>query len=235
MNTITMICWKRPEYLKRAIESILLNPRFVDFEKIYIRVEPDHPKEMAEFLGEVALVLGDRVEITVNSFRLGTDKNGFLALRRAFEAGSDLNVHIEEDVILSSDALDVVLEEFPKMKAYTDPGCLCFCLHNHNSQAMSEDTIRQIQCIHEFNPYGWACTKEQWQFLSAEWFTNRWSPDGVQKYGWDWSVNYHCANAKTHYTAMPLVSRATTIGELGGVNMSPEQWRAEFANQIIAP
>jgi len=230
MKTITMICWKRSDYLERSFASIMTNDLIEEIDKIYIFAEPDRPAEMDSLLNTITLSHLGLVEVHSNSKRLGVDKNGHQAIEHAFRQGSELNIHVEEDVILSKDAISMV---FGMNLKYSGTNCLCMCLHNHNALPISGVTIGLTQQIHEFNPYGWACTERQWAFMSDEWFTNRWSSDGVDKYGWDWSINYHCAKAKTHYTLMPMVSRATTIGELGGVNMTPEQWRADFAKQEI--
>lgn len=242
MNTITMICWKRPDYLRQAIASVQANDK-TGFDAIHIFAEPDCGKEMYQLLYSYHRQQPPAghlpVHIHYNVTRLGTDRNGFTALSFVFdERHSDFNVHVEEDVILSSDALSLALRCQPMLE---EKECMCMCLHNHHMQAPSAHqpehlgTALACQRICEFNPYGWGCTAAQWKFLQEEWFTNRWSPDGRSCYGWDWSLNYHCAKSREKHTLMPMISRATTIGELGGVHMSPEQWRREFADQAIAP
>lgn len=237
MNTITMICWKRPDYLTKALFALGRND-LAGFDAVHIFAEPNGGAEMRALLDsfdEGDYVFPIPILVHHNGERLGVDKNGYQALSFAFDIeNADLNMHIEEDVVVSRDAARMALN-YSVMPPADDRLCLCF--HNHNGKPPADATdtlLNALQAINEFNPYGWACTKGEWErWFKREWFTNRWSPDGIERYGWDWSINYHAANTKEVYTVMPMVSRATTIGEFGGANMTPEQWRAEFAGHVM--
>ena len=228
VNTITMICWKRPAYLREAIASLERN-NLSGISRILIGAEPFDNPEMTALLDalEKRTLWGTPVCVTRNPRLLGCDTNGFQTINRAFEAGSTFNIHVEEDVILSHDAIQFALDNKPNMIL---PECMAMCLHNHNT--LPGALTHAVQSILEFNPYGWACTAEQWSFLKREWFTNRWFFEGGGR-GWDWSVNWHCAKAKVKTTLMPMVSRATTIGRLNGTYMTPEYWDSQFKQQHI--
>jgi hypothetical protein len=111
---------------------------------------------------------------------------------------------------------------------------MCFCLHHHGGEVPNERNIHYTRALYNFAPYGWAATKENWiRWFKPEWFTNRWSPDGKRCFGWDWSINYHSEKTHAVKVLVPVVSRANTIGEFGGVNTSPEQWRTDFAKHVM--
>ena len=228
MNTITMICWRRPKYLQMAIDSLEQND-LSEISRILIGAEPIDNPEMNALLNKLegSTLRGTPVCVTRNATLLGCDMNGYQTIHRAFKVGSRFNIHVEEDVILSNDAVRYALNTQQVLKR---PDCMAVCLHNHNT--IPGACVHDSQYINEFNPYGWACSDEQWSFLQEEWFTNRWFAEGGGR-GWDWSVNWHCAKAKVKTTLMPMVSRATTIGRLDGTYMTPEYWDSQFKQQCI--
>lgn len=234
MRTITMICYDRPGYLRQAVAAIRANaPASLGFDSVHIFAEPKHSPEMRQLLASIECDdTGVPFFVHRNSVKLGVDANGFQALSFVFDTlQSDFNVHIEEDVVISPDALAMCVRY--QFNA-DDPTVLCYCLHNHAGEKPMTGNIELVKREYGFSPYGWAATRFNWQtWLKPEWFTNRWSPDGKERYGWDWSLNFHSQYTRTAHVLVPVVSRATTIGEFGGVNMSPEQWRAEFAGHVI--
>lgn len=241
MRTVTMLCYNRPAYFERALAALSKNKELYLFDAIHVFAEPTENKEMQTLLSSLSArehALCSQIPCSIiihhNSTKHGTDRNGFLSQAYVFdELKTSVNLHIEDDVIVSPDAAFLALwyEQQPSCKER-----LCFCLHNHGGVAVSENkhNLSFTGCVHEFNPYGWIATPENWNtWLKREWFTNRWSPDGKVRFGWDWSLNYHCAYTKEAHTLMPEVSRATTIGEFDGVHMSPELWRSEFSYRTI--
>jgi hypothetical protein len=188
MNTITMTCWRRPEYLKRALQSIERNQPRRKIEMILIGAEPsDISMGCQSILMDLRSNGLDGVPVVVvqNMEQYGCDKNTERVIRSAFASGSDLNIHVEDDIILAPSAIDLVLRASAHLEAVPalrGSGCMAMCLHNHNPSCMMPRN--SLQQIHEFNPYGWACSRTQWEhFISKEMFTNRWSPDGKLRYG----------------------------------------------------
>lgn len=228
MNTITMICYKRPGYMKQALDALAKND-FTGYDGVHIFAEPVGSLEMYNLLHGYSLPVP--IHIHHNPVRLGTDLNGFTALCYVFDQlGADFNVHIEEDVVVSPDALKMALNYAALPNKHS---VMCLCLHNHGGAKPDGNNVRDLAYADGFSPYGWAATRYNWKhWLKPHWFSNRWAAEGGG-YGWDWSVNY--AVSKTHEACVmvPIVSRANTVGEFGGVNMSPEQWRKEFAGHVM--
>ena len=231
-NTITMICHNRPAYLTRALLSIG-GADLTGYSALHIFAEPSDSPEMQNALATPHTHIPETLEVVVhnNPKRQGVDHNGYQAVSFAFEElGADLNVHIEEDIVISPDALRLSRWYGLNAAAFHEP-VMCLCLHNHAGEPINERNVHYMRTVYNFSPYGWAATKENWkQWFQPEWFTNRWSPDGKIRFGWDWSINYHSEKTHAVKVMVPAVSRANTIGEFGGVNMTPEQWRSTFAD-----
>lgn len=232
-KTISMICWKRPDYLKKALASIG-KADHSGFDSLHIFAEPEGGAEMEYLLANTAAYIPEDLPVVVhrNPNRLRVDANGFVAVSHAFDVlGADLNVHVEEDVVISPDALRLSTWYGVNASSFQEP-VMCFCLHHHGGEAPTEKNVHFTKAVHGFSPYGWAATKDNWaRWLKPEWFTNRWNDMG--KYGWDWSLDYHSKGTHTVKVLVPVVSRANTVGEFGGVNMTPEQWRADFSKHVM--
>ena len=88
MKTITMICWKRPEYLEKALMSILDNTAVSEFDCIYIFAEPHRPEKMEALIETLRNTPKDKININVvvhcNAAQKGTDQNGHDAVAYAF-------------------------------------------------------------------------------------------------------------------------------------------------------
>lgn len=227
-----MICFNRPEYLKRSFGSIQSND-LSGFDSIHIFVEPTENQEMLNLLKTTKKISNVPVIVHYNKDRLFIDKNGFQALSYVFDnLGSSFNIHVEEDVILSPNATKLCL--WYENSKFDPEKTMCLCMHNHQEI----ENANESKCFRHdvFNAYGWAATKDNWnRWLKPEWFTNNYSPDKKTiRYGWDWSLIYHTQVAKTVTVIIPEISRSTTIGELGGINMSCDFWRAEFKNHKLS-
>jgi hypothetical protein len=237
MRTISMICYNRPKYLARALAAIDACDT-TGFDELHIFAEPvAADTEMASLLRSLTTVCG-RIPVTVhmNEKKLGVRDNPYRALSFVFEClGSDLNVHVEDDVLISPDALQMAIwyQSLPHRVK-----CMCLCLFNPGGSWDETKLQDEKQCVscYGFSPWGWACTKENWQeWFSREWYTDRWAGPNGERVGWDWSINYHTAFTHTASTVMPAVSRAMTIGAEGGIHSTPEAWARDFGKHVIFP
>jgi hypothetical protein len=211
-KTITITCCDRPEYLRRVLTSLLRNN--LDEWTIFLGVEPGPVYEQV-----IEVLLGSlegkaRFEIIRNRSRLGVSLNPYNLLSRAFEAGSAINLYLEEDVIVSPDVIRVA-EWFSRID---HDGIACLNLmhgscggEGHFSSPPPHFFVR----TRRFNSLGIILTRDQWQsHFQPHWFD-------LPK-GWDWSVLRRIQLTSGLRTLQPLMARANHIGRDGGTYCSPD-------------
>lgn len=148
--------------------------------------------------------------------RLGVDANTLKAVSRAFEAGSDFNLHIEDDTVLSPDAIDLC-DWF-----YSSPQRDDYVLLSLHSMS-HEDAFARPLALYEaarFCPWGWAITRAMWE----RWILPEWGgKHRVDPKGWDWSVDL---TVQRHGLKVlkPSLSRTRNIGRDGGTYETPGHW-----------
>lgn len=99
MKAITIPAYNRPQYLRRTLDSI----KAADPSgwKLFIGVEPTNP-EVVSICKSIRFMPCD---VVVNKTCLGPNKNPRDTFLRAFGAGADFVLGLQDDVVLSLDAL----------------------------------------------------------------------------------------------------------------------------------
>lgn len=205
MRTITITAYKRPLYLKEMLKSLLPQIKGSDF-KVYFAVEPGNQEVLdicQNFNYENKIVIA-------NPVKLGVRENPFQILKKVFNDGSDFNIYLEDDIVLSPDAIkagEAYFDKQDKSKVF------CFCLYHHESFKLNVKLPNNEIWLHDhFAPLGWCCTKEQWtNYFEPFWHTHA--------NGWDWSIveNAKERNLKIYVCAL---SRSHHIGRFGGTHYS---------------
>lgn len=212
MKTLTMPVFRRPHYMEQALESIKkCHPRGY---RMYIGVEPGCVETLKLARGV------DFAECVVveNKSILGVGMNVKSLLDRAFSDGSTFNVHTEEDVVLSPDALDLA-----DWYESIDDEYACLGLVNYFS-----DPRRPLDVLetHYFTPIGWCVKKKQWDtVISVDWLHDH--------RGFDFSVADNISKIKS-LTLHPALARSNHIGKYGGVHCSVEYHTMRFENLKIS-
>lgn len=205
-KTISITANNRPHYLEKVIDSLSKNDIY-GYDKLYCALEPGNDKNV--YLCESIDFID--TEIMVNPRKLGVRRNPYEVLDRLFKDDSQFNVYLEDDSILSNDAL-----------RFAD-----FFLLNH-------DPVRHIHCsfyhylnIDSFKTYsvlewdnfvaiGMAFTKESWEkWLKPYWFNDLISKEmKIGGIGWDWSIR--SVIKKYNLKVMsPVIPRSMHIGVVG--------------------
>jgi hypothetical protein len=217
MKTITLPVWNRPTYLKRVIESLSKNN--LTGYKLFLGVEPGN-EQVIELCKSIDFIEKD---IVINQFRQGVRRNPFETIKRAFLAGSEYNVHLEDDVVVSPDAFQLCnwyYKTFSKEPKYMHYG-----LFHYEGDETHPDKIIEIDM---FNGYGWSLFKHNWESLYRdEWFNDKLCLKMFNAHGWDWAIS---AAYKTYgYKAIvPHYSRSQNIGREGGVFCTSEFYDKTF-------
>ena len=228
MKTITITAWRRPEYLRRSLESLRLN-RPGGFDWILnCALEPGCP----ETVNVCSTFDWPSVVIEVNRTRLGVRRNPYEALRRAFGRGSDMNLYLEEDVILSPDVIRMA-EWFWQQTRPVPDRWLSLNLLRYDSDPSDPTGLTESKA---FNALGFVLTRESWE----RWFEPAWNDDdlarevhGPQVSGWDWAVTALLAKHPGLGTLTPALSRSNHIGREGGIHASPEFHDKAFGNLVL--
>jgi hypothetical protein len=225
-RTITITSWRRPFYLRQVIESLRQND--TTGYTLYVALEPGGLPETLNVARSAAEFVDTR--ILVNSRNLGVRENPFNLLTYVFEhEGSQGNVYLEEDTVVSADALRLVNWYFEKV----DKSNL-MSLHLFNYESDSEK-LHDLFVGKEFNSLGIAMTREQW----GRWYRSYWHDDVTTKkvfpdlIGWDWAMRAVLALHEDLATLTPRCVRSNHIGREGGVHCTPEFHDERFASLRI--
>ncbi len=139
-----------------------------------------------------------------------------------FKNGIEFNVALEDDAVLSPDALEFAewFYALPNRSEYVY--CSLGDPHYRTERAL-ENEYRDVHECRSIYTSAWCFTKFEWAWM-REW----WNRHLRTQVGWDWSLAYamETHNKRSLY---PLVSRAKNIGRVG-VHSYPE-----FFDEKIAP
>jgi hypothetical protein len=202
MKTITLTTWNRPDYTALALEALRNND--VSGYSLFVNAEPGCELTI-DTIRKIDFM---PVSLCVNEEPLGINWNNRAAYDRAFSAGSLFNIAIEDDVLLSPDAIDLA------NWFYDNPECRRYAALNlfNNSrdlrfpESILEDTT--------FRPWGFCLMCEEDETLIRP----HWMCDPR---GWDWSVS-QILREHNRKTLTPALSRSRNIGRLGGTHCTPE-------------
>lgn len=219
MKTISIIAYKRPDYFEQLVLSLIKND--LKNWRIYIQLDPsDKTNEIIDIANKYLKHYD--LDIRVNHKRLGVRLNPYSLLQRVFDNGSKLNIHLEEDIVISDDVTKLALwyekqnlENILCMNLVTN-GCF-----SASSVISYEPTnINKIIKTKLFNSIGIILTNLQWNSNIKEAWMERdiklYSYEGVQVDGWDVALYGKLLNNPDLYTLSPLTPRTTHIGKFDG-------------------
>ena len=201
MKTISMTAYRRPEYETTVIASLLVNTPSL---------------RQGNFLGVCRDQDGEK--------NIGCDNNTLKAIEGAFEEGSDFNLHLEDDTVLSPDALALCnwFYNLPERDNY-----VLLNLHAHSKADALERPLDVVESA-RFSSWGWAITRKQWEtVVRPEWNAKK----RFHPMGWDWSVGLTIQRHGLK-TLRPVLSRVRNIGRENGTYETPEHWD-EWAKDLV--
>ena len=218
MRTITIAAYRRPEYLQEVLRSLEKALEYCP------EFKPDHIILGIDPGGDLEVEQRDHSPIEIIRWpeHLGVNEHPRRLLQYAFmELGSDFNLHLEDDTVLSPDALRLALW-FEKW-GYE---ALTLSLHSHSRDF---ENARRVYSTERFGAWGWACTRHAW----TGWLSHYWNYKRELPIGWDWSISKLMAVENLHSLA-PALSRARNIGREKGTYQTPEGYDRDFAGQTWA-
>jgi hypothetical protein len=221
-RTITICAYRRADYLSQvlaALEVALAKCREYEPYHIAVCIDGDSPARTA--VREVAESFCARqhsASVIEWPTRWGAIENLRLGLQYAFmELQSDFNLQLEDDVVLSPDALRLAvwfsLREWVR--------CVCMTLHSHSFGGEDPTLITKRKL---FGTWGIACFRWQWR----DWIGPNWNYKQALPCGWDYALS-RTVWRNDLYTVTPVLGRVRNIGKYDGNCSVPEifdeQWK----------
>lgn len=196
MKTISIPTNDRPDYLRRVLSSISRADRCEDWV-IAFSCEPN--VEVRKFITSLSIPY----YASFNSTRRGCWVNTFLAVDFAMSIGSDFNLYLEDDVVISPDAL-VLCDEFARQLNHKD---VLVLRRPHDAQTDQIDRVTPV--ISGLFGDGFAFSREMWPAIRAGWFSDKMAM-------WDWSVQEYLISRSLEIVQWrPCVNRSQNIGVQG--------------------
>jgi hypothetical protein len=190
LHTITITAYRRPSLFEAALKTLVAND--LAGWRILVGIEPS---SIAREIANVAetILQGHDYDITTNRARLGIKENPFQLIERAFAGGSELNLHLEDDLFLSPDVTTLARWYFENHR----PEWLCLSLISGGCGSAgllsNPDHPDLLFAGHAFNSLGFAFRRKEWETnIRGAWMAET-APfvqfDGTLAGGWDWSIS----------------------------------------------
>lgn len=211
-KTISLACYNRPKILRKVLNS--LKEQMVDLTnyKLYINCEPVNDK-VINIIKNINFI---ETDVVINDKQLGLNTNTFAPMNRAF-IKADFNLYLEDDIVLSPDALN--LFEWYIEQDLTDIALMALCNTTDKSSKLDENLLYKVRRF-----CGWGVVMSNNQF--EKYFRPAWFP---KTGSWDWSLANYVRTFKSICNITPQLSRATNIGCIG-TNMSKRMWDSIMKN-----
>ena len=217
MKTITLVAFRRPVYTDQALRRLSECRRLADFDHLMIFIDPGY-EEVVEVCQGWARRFPIDARVFVNETRLGVAGNPLRAYSHAFgNLESDFHVAIEDDALLSPDALELALWYYNEHGSEAERYAF-FNLCDHydyrgaerNRWNLPEDPSLIAESVNLSSPFAWCISRLQWPFIENNWDKNTRSIGG-----WDWSLRF-AMRVEGKVALTPVLSRCQNIGEQDG-------------------
>lgn len=226
MNDTTLIipAWRRPEYLRRSLDSWQAAKGFGDLRRVVIALGRGHEKQMMPVIGGL--------EVLADSDRAAAVYGPHAAIGEALDAvfadpGCGFAIVSDEDVIVSDD----VLAYFAWAR---DQGADAVCAHNYLGQGWCppwDDELADqaaVRMCPEFTGWTWGIPRQAWeQVFRPEWDWEANTGQQPAEHGFDWQC--HRLARRGLRVAIPDASRCQNIGQHDGVYAQPGQFALTLA------
>jgi hypothetical protein len=142
----------------------------------------------------------------------GARDNMFNVLNAAFSNGSTFNLHLEDDLLLAPDAINLANWYYDNyindpMK-YISYGMFGFQPRGDDYTALEE--------VPFFEGLGWCAFKENWESCyKLSWYDDSLAVKYFNAHGWDWNVQAYFKEYKCK-ALRPLINRTQHNGRIGG-------------------
>jgi len=221
---IIMPTYNRPHYFEQAIDALF---RCENLDKFYIETFEENESYFQYMNSHILEKYTDQgIEIIRNkhSLRKGCAPNILEAMQEITNK-HEFFVIVEDDILLSRDALNLALWAFPQL---TDerPAIIFHCKkHQSNDYPGNEHKI--VMNSKFFHPWGWAGKSSFFRdkFLKSY----DWNIDKSK--GWDMPINVYALKYNINFL-QSYVGRSQNIGVIGNCQRNPEEHRKYCFNEF---
>ena len=211
MKTITFPVGYRPYYLTNFL-GYLKNYDIDDYQIICSAENSPKCLEILENTDLPITVLRKKNSSGVRSHS-GARDNMYNVLSYAFnELGTEFNVHLEDDFVLSPDVFNLTNWYY---KTFKDKpmSFISYGLFNHESRG---DDYTALETITTFEGLGWCTFREGWDIcFNKYWYNDIYARKHFNAYGWDWAMSG--AYREFGFRGIrPLIARTNHDGRYNG-------------------
>lgn len=230
-TTLIVTAWRRPGYLRQALESWAAVPEAKALRRFIVALAPS-PQEAQMRRVIRSAGIGIAAEIRTDSPACAAVPGEHRALGEAIteafsDGGCGFVIASSEDVVVSDDALRYFAWAREQKAGDSSLGPLVVCAHNetgqgwHDPKADDSDADQSAaRFAKAFNPWCWALSRPAWEkVIRPEWDWDCTSGTDPMQHGWDWQVMRLVHRNGLAIT--PEASRARNIGQHGGVYAHP--------------
>ena len=214
-KSITIIGWRRPSFMNQMLEFLVKND--LNGWDIYVGLDPhkvtdnEHRAAIQKHVPQAKVFWRDWNSRLKRHHAIS--RNTHDIINKAYSNGSEYNIHLEDDVIVSPDITQ--LADWYGQNEFHDIFCLSFANARRNLPVCELDNparaVVRSGDIYEENQsglHGFAhCTRrrEWFDFISASTFGHN---------GWDWGWAWEIINKKMD-TLIPYITRCDHVGTHG--------------------
>ena len=230
MKSITITGYRRPLVFRGLLSSLVEND--LTGWQIFIRIEPSPVAD--EFVGIARDLLNGRCYgVAINSERRGVRLNPFSLMKDVFGLGSDMNIYLEEDMLVSPDLTSLA----DWYLYHQQPEWLCLSLLAGgcgSAGLISQPDYPDILFLaNSFNSLGFVVTSASWrQHFQPNWMVD--APGSGVPGGWDWAIYSYLMRNPSLHSLQPALARAVHMGREEAEHCSASFHDLAFAGLPIA-
>lgn len=210
--SISISAFQRPDYLRRAVAA-LKDCDGISGWAVYAAIDRG-PK--SEECRDVILQAFPNARAVIQNQHVGIGRNVLSAVLRSFlDCATKFNLHIEEDVVVSPDALRLCQHVVPSLSP------ICFLNRRHET---TDEDPSKLEGWKDFSPLGWCASRGMFfQVLFPAWELDQTI----------WDKRIHGAMRSAGIMGYrPRYSRSLNIGREGGTNDTPEYFDEHWSKMI---
>ena len=224
---IAISAYNRPEYSRRSIAAIFGAKGFTpEKHRIFCAMDCYADGSFNQEVFNIYEFFGIIPDVAEQ--KRGCNYNVRRALELAWEDTPDFVLMIEDDIIISDDALQYI--EWAAEKYKNDHSVHTIGLWGHDkgpSLPVSEKDYGKVMRQSYFTCWGWGTWKDRWEEMLATWTTG----DDSHDTSWDVVLSSHLGEMEE---ILPVISRAYNCGEHGGTHRG-KAWPGLVASGLIDP
>lgn len=219
---ILMTAWKRPQYLRKVLDS-WSQVRGISDVPVTLFLEPsDRQDQMLEVIRRTQDQGVLDITVRENPERLGVDVNILKGAQALFSENSDLDylIFAEDDLVVSDDVLEYFQWCDSQFRDRKD--VLVACAHTDDGAQEDADPAGVV-LGQRFRCWIWATWRDRWeQTLEPTWdWNNSTSEYPGDPNDWAWNMDLRIIPRGGFRTVLPAASRSQNIGKWEGAHAAP--------------